>query len=132
MSAPALTLRPSDSIWDAWHLITSAEVRHVVVVDQRSTVVGVVNDRGILNAWPNTPAAAQRTTLRTLLRRRRVRTVGEAATLRTVSRAVLANDADAVAVVSPAGAVVGLITATNLVAYLARPVSRNRVPTTSI
>jgi CBS-domain-containing membrane protein len=126
MSAPVHTVGPKDSIWDAWHLLTSARVRHLVVIDDRSTVLGVVSDRGILNAWPNTPAAAQRTHVRELFGRRRVRTVTEAATIRTVARAVLANDSDAVAVVSSAGRVVGLITATDLVSHLARSASQPR------
>jgi acetoin utilization protein AcuB len=129
MSTPVHTVGPNDSIWDAWHLLSSAHVRHVVVIDHRSTVLGVVDDRAILNAWPNTPATAQRTLVRALCRRRRVRTVTEAATMRTVARAVLANDADAVAVVSSAGKVVGLITATDLVSHLAGPANRNRAAT---
>jgi acetoin utilization protein AcuB len=129
MSAPVHTLGPNDSVWDAWHVLSSAGVRHLVVIDQRSTVLGVVDDRGILNAWPNTPATAQRTPVRALFGRRRVRTVTEGATMRSVARAVLTNDTDAVAVVSSAGRVVGLITATDLVSYLAGPASRNR-PTT--
>jgi CBS-domain-containing membrane protein len=127
MSAPVHTLGPSDSIWDAWHLLSSAGVRHAVVVDRRSTVLGVLDDRRILHAWPSTPVAAQRTRLQTLLGRRRVRTVTEAATIRMVARAVMANEADAVAVVSRTGKVVGIITASDLVAHLARPIKRNRV-----
>jgi len=129
MSTPVHTVGPNDSIWDAWHLLSSAHVRHLVVIDHRSTVLGVVDDRGILNAWPNTPAAAQRTQVRALFGRRRVRTVTEAATVRTVARAVLANDADAVAVVSSTGKVVGLVTATDLVSHLAQPANRNRAAT---
>ena len=50
----------------------------------------------------------------------RVRTVTGGAALARVTRAMLANDAEALPVVPSNGKVMGLVTSTGLIAYLAR------------
>jgi CBS domain-containing protein len=131
MSTPVHAVRDDDSLWDTWDLMSRNNLRHAVVVDARDVVVGVVDDRRVLHMWPTGPVAAQRTPVRSLLKTR-VRKVTEGAALHRVARAMLANDVDAVAVVSSTGKAVGLVTATDLVAHLAqsskparRPHSRN-------
>ena len=50
MSAPVHTVSPTDSLWQTWALMSRSEIRHAVVVDRDSTVLGVVDDRHIVYA----------------------------------------------------------------------------------
>lgn len=119
MSAPVHTVRLDDNLWDTWALMSRSDVRHVVVIDGHGRVAGIVDDRQVFHAWPNGPLAAQRTTVGSLVHPR-VRTVTGGTALYRVARAMLANDVDAVPVVSSNGTVVGLVTATDLIVHLAR------------
>jgi len=54
MARPVLTVATSDSLWDAWQLLFVSGLRHLVVLDQDGSTVGVLSDRNVLAEAPVT------------------------------------------------------------------------------
>ena len=54
MSQPVLTIEVGESLWDAWQLLFVSGLRHLVVLDQDGSSLGVLSDRNILAEVPAT------------------------------------------------------------------------------
>ena len=63
MSKPVLTVEITESLWDAWQLLFVSGLRHLVVVDEDGSCLGVLSDRNIL---ADVPAAAEHLQSRTV------------------------------------------------------------------
>lgn len=117
MSAPAVSLDPSASVWAAWSMMMQTGLRHLVVAVGDSCV-GVVDDRAVFAEWPMGPLA---------MRRRRVRDLLTPCTtcvltstdLQTVARTMHASALDAVPVVDINGRLVGIVTTADIVRAVA-------------
>ena len=48
MSSPVATLPRDATIAQAWHFVQSRDVRHVPIVDEAGTILGVISDRDLL------------------------------------------------------------------------------------
>jgi len=48
MSSPVATLPRDATIAQAWHFVQSRDVRHVPIVDEAGTIIGVISDRDLL------------------------------------------------------------------------------------
>lgn len=45
MSRPVLTIELDESLWDAWQLMYVSGVRHLAVIDEDGSCLGVISDR---------------------------------------------------------------------------------------
>jgi predicted transcriptional regulator len=54
MSAPVLTIELSDSLWDAWQLLSVSGLRYLVVLGRDNECLGLISDRQILAEIPAT------------------------------------------------------------------------------
>lgn len=54
MSKPVLTVEIGESLWDAWQLLFVSGLRHLVVLDDDGSCVGILSDRNILADVPLT------------------------------------------------------------------------------
>ena len=54
MSHPTLTVEVGETLWDAWQLLFVSGLRHLVVLDEDGTCLGILNDRHILADVPLT------------------------------------------------------------------------------
>lgn len=118
MSRPVLTIDVSESLWDAWQLLSVSGLRHLVVVDD-GRCLGVVSDRMILT---DIPLAEQRMRARgicDLLTGTPVRSVLDTAPLADVARTMARYSAEAVPVLDSLGRLVGIVTASDLVRWWA-------------
>lgn len=52
--SPVMTIRRGDTLWDAWQLMFVSGMRHLAVVDERGESLGVLSDRAILTDLPLT------------------------------------------------------------------------------
>jgi CBS domain-containing protein len=109
MTAPALTVSPSATLWEAWRLMLQTGVRHLVVCDG-DQCAGVVDDRAVFAQWPMGPLALRRDRVGDVMRPRSICVLDDVE-LRTVAAVMVADGVDAVAVVEPDGAVIGIVTA---------------------
>ena len=120
MSRPVLTVEVGETLWDAWQLLFVSGLRHLVVLDDDGMCLGVLSDRNIL---AEVPATAEH------LGGRRVRDVLAMVPLVSVlptedpvaaARVMVANAVEAVPVLDQAGRLVGILTESDIVAWLVR------------
>jgi acetoin utilization protein AcuB len=133
MSAPPLVVVGDyDSVWHALERFTDTGLQHLVVLDEQDGLVGVLADRLVLAGWPMDAMGLHHQTVGQLLHpvpdtvgsSARVRA---SATVREAGSLMLAQRVDAVAVVDDRGVVVGIITGSDLVRSLVRPVDQPAV-----
>jgi len=117
MSSPAIVVSPDNTLWDAARLMMTSGVRHLVVCFH-GRVVGTIDDRAVFAHWPMGPLTLRRTHLADILRRR-TSCVLASVELQRVAELMMIDGSDAVPVVDDRGAVLGIITASDLVAAVA-------------
>jgi CBS domain-containing protein len=118
MSSPAITVSDSATIWDAWSAMFTNGVRHGAVV-RGAHCTGVIDDRRLIQAWQQGPNALRSTPIGTLVRVPTSCVVREAS-LRRVAKIMNVERVDAVPVTDPAGRLLGLITAGDVVHAVAQ------------
>jgi CBS-domain-containing membrane protein len=118
MSAPVITVTAQTSPWAAWSAMLRQGVRHLVVT-RNNRCVGLLDDRDVFAQWPMGPLALRRATVGAMMRPR-TSCVLPAAGLREVAHVMTADRVDAVPVVDDDGMVLGLVTAGDLVAAVAK------------
>jgi acetoin utilization protein AcuB len=120
MSQPVLTVEVGESLWDAWQLLFVSGLRHLVVLDDDGSSLGVLSDRNIL---AEVPATAEH------LSRRRVGDVLALVPLVSVlpsdaplvaARVMATNAVEAVPVLDESGRLVGVLTESDIVRWLVR------------
>jgi CBS domain-containing protein len=117
MSSPVFVASPDETPWEAWHVMTGAKVRHLVLaVEERC--VGIVDDRTLLALWPMGPVAIRQARIGDFVRHR-TSCVPPGTPVRGVARVMIEDGVDAVPVVDGDGVVVGLITTSDIVAAVA-------------
>ena len=117
MSSPVFVASPDDTPWDAWHVMTTGRVRHLVLtLDDRC--VGIVDDRTLLALWPMGPIAIRQARIGDFVRHRTT-LVLPGTPVRSVARVMIEDGVDAVPVVDDEGVLVGLITTSDIVAAIA-------------
>ena len=117
MTRPAVTVSPGDSLARAWDLMYQRDIHHLVMVDA-GRAVALVDDRALSAAWPPGPRGPYHRTVGEVVRAG-VHCVLPDTSVRVVAQVMLRARRDAVPVVSDGGAVLGVVTATDLIALLA-------------
>jgi CBS-domain-containing membrane protein len=117
MSCPAIVVSPDNTLWDAARLMMTSGVRHLVVCFH-GRVVGTIDDRTVFAHWPMGPITLRRTHLAAIVRRR-TSCVLAGVELQRVAELMMIDASDAVPVVDDSGSVLGIITASDLVAAVA-------------
>jgi acetoin utilization protein AcuB len=125
MSAPVAVVRDRDSTRRAIVRFTETGLRHLVVLDDADNLVGVLDDRRVLALWPLDAVSLHRVTVGELVRTRSAGPdaplrVNHTAPLSTAAALMLGRAVDALPVVDDRGAVVGIITGSDLVRALVR------------
>jgi len=119
MSRPVLTVEVGESLWDAWQLLFVSGLRHLVVLDANGVSLGVLTDRNIL---ADVPATAEH------LGERKVGDVLAMVPLVSVlpsdapivaARVMAGTIVEAVPVLDGAGRLVGIVTESDIVRWLA-------------
>jgi CBS domain-containing protein len=121
MSAPVLWVREDADLLQVLAAMFRAGRRHLAVINASGTCLGVVGDRAVAAAWANDPAALTLVPARRLLDVQPA-IVGSDATVADVARLMHTEVVDAVAVVDRHGRPVGMVTATDLIALIARAI----------
>lgn len=115
--SPVVSIRGSDSLWDAWHVMFVSGLRHLVVVDDGGSIIGMITDRALLNDLPLTEHhLSERCVSEVMVSPGSVtdRDTAHSAAARMTLFAV-----DALPIADEAGRLAGLITASDLAAWVA-------------
>ena len=129
MSAPVHVIGLKDTMWGAWSVMVDSGLRHLVVCDGRRCV-GVLDDRMLFAHWPTGPFGVRSTPVRDLIRSRTVCVLPET-TLARVASVMVLEGVDAVPVTAGDGAVLGIVTGSDIAAALARHDRSSRTPQTT-
>ena len=118
MSKPVLTIEVTESLWDAWQLLFVSGLRHLVVLDQDGSCMGVLSDRNILADAPLTPEHLQGRRVQESMSRAPLLQVGPSDVPQTAAALMFANSVEAVPVIDDLGRLVGIVTESDLVRWL--------------
>lgn len=122
MSSPAVTVRPDTPFQDALRIMRERRLRRLPVVDGAGRLVGIVSERDLLHASPSPATSLSIWEINYLLWQLRVEqimttrviTVAVDAPLVAAARLLIDNRIGGLPVVDWSGAVVGVITETDL------------------
>ena len=119
MSSPVVAVTADHSVATAWEAMRERQVHHLVVLDDYG-LAAVLDDRTLSAQWPaGGPEAPHRRKVGDIVRHG-VQCVGPDEPAAAAARVMTESRCDAVPVVTRTGVVVGLVTATDLVAAVAR------------
>lgn len=118
MSRPVLTIDVSESLWDAWQLLSVSGLRHLVVVED-GRCLGVISDRMIITDIPLEEERLRHRGVGELLSRAPARSVLDTDPLAEVARTMARYSAEAVPVLDAMDRLVGIVTGSDLVRWLA-------------
>lgn len=125
MSTPVTALRDYDSAWRALERFADTGLRHLVVLDADDQLVGVLDDRQVLSRWPLDAVSMHRQTVGELVRSLRSSShlpprVHHRETVTRAAAVMLQFSVDGLPVVDGTGAVVGIVTGSDLVRSMVR------------
>lgn len=118
MSAPVHVLGVMATMSDAWSVMVGSGVHHLVICDGRRCA-GVLDDRTLFARWPAGPFGDRSTPLRDLIPVRTTCVLPEA-TLARLARVMVNEGVDAVPVTDVDGTILGIVTAGDVAAAVAR------------
>lgn len=118
MSKPAVTVAENALLDDALMKMISTGLRHLAVVDEHGTCVGMLSDRIIAAAWAADYHALTCRSVATVLDPEPALISARSAVI-DAARKMRETAVDAVAVVDPEGRPVGVVTGSDLVSLLA-------------
>jgi CBS domain-containing protein len=118
MSAPVHMVAVQDTMWDAWTVMVRFGVRHLVVCDGHRCA-GVLDDRTLFAHWPTGPFGITSTPIREVLAPHTTCVLPETSLAR-VARVMVNQVVDAVPVTDVDGTILGLVTAGDIAAAVAR------------
>lgn len=118
MSRPVLTIESTESLWDAWLLLSVSGLRHLVVVED-GACLGVVSDRMILTDVPVSEERFRARSVGSLVASATLRSVRDDASLVQVARTMAHCSIEAVPVLDGQGRPVGIVTGSDLVRWWA-------------
>lgn len=118
MSRPVLTVDESETLWDAWQLLSISGLRHLAVVGD-GVCLGVISDRNILSDLPISRERMRTRQVGEILPHGTLRYVREDASLAEVTRMMAHHSIEAVPVLSSDGRLVGIVTGSDLVRWWA-------------
>jgi predicted transcriptional regulator len=118
MSRPVLTVEVSESLWDAWQLLFVSGLRHLVVLNEDGSCLGVLSDRNILAEVPATADNLSQRLVRDVLAMVPFITVAPEQSPLVAARLMVENSIEAVAVLDERGHLAGIVTEFDIVRWL--------------
>jgi CBS domain-containing protein len=119
MTTPVIAVTVDHSVAAAWEAMRERRVHHLAVMGEHG-LVALLDDRTLAAHWPAGGPEAPHSTRVGDLAARGVRCVRPDQTAAAVAGVMADGHCDAVPVVTVAGVLLGLVTATDLVAAVAR------------
>jgi CBS-domain-containing membrane protein len=119
MSRPVLTIDATETLWDAWQLLSISGLRHLAVLEDERCI-GVISDRNILSDIPVSEQRMRARLVGELISRRVARSVNEGEHLAEVARTMAGHSIEAVPVLDAQSRLVGIVTGSDLVRWWAQ------------
>ena len=120
VSQPLLTVEVDESLWDAWQLLFVSGLRHLVVLSADGGSLGVLSDRSILAEVPATAEHLSARRVGDVLAMVPLVSVLPTESPLSAARIMAANAVEAVPVLDASGRLLGIVTESDIVRWLAR------------
>lgn len=120
MSRPAVAIGEDATLADALRAFTISGLRHLVVIDNAGRCIGLLADRTLAGAWALDPMCFDDVSVARVLEPE-APMVTATATIAQAARVMHRVATDAVVVVDEVGHPLGVLTAGDLIALLAKP-----------
>lgn len=125
MKAPVFTLLATQSFGDAWHAIQEKRYRHIPIVDENGSVVGIISDRDILRALAavregSAALSVRELTMQPLLKvmKHPVLTASPTESVRELAHAMFTEHVGCMPIVDDAGQLCGIVTRSDILRVL--------------
>jgi CBS domain-containing protein len=118
MSKPVLTVEVGESLWDAWQLLFVSGLRHLVVLDDNGSCVGILSDRNILADVPATLEHLADRQVRDIVARVPLATTSPDADPRAAAKVMRDQALEALPVID-GDRLVGIVTESDIVRWIA-------------
>lgn len=118
MSAPVLTTDLTDSLWDAWQLLSVSGLRHLVISGRNGECLGLLSDRQILAEVPATKEHLGALTVADLLNQASGVLITPDQTPRQAASLMSEHGIEAIPVCTHEGKILGIVTQTDLVNWI--------------
>ncbi len=115
--SPVVTISAQDSLWDAWHVMFVSGLRHLVVVGDDGMPVGLLCDRAVLTDLPLSEEHLSHRTVGDVMSY--PGSVGSQDSAYEAAGLMTRHAVDALPITDDSGRVTGLITASDLAAWVA-------------
>lgn len=116
--SPLMTIRGCETLWDAWQLMFVSGMRHLVVIDESGMPIGVLSDRAILTDLPLTEEHLVGRHVSAVMSA--PGHVTDATPAHEAASKMARHTVDALPIVSSSGRAIALLTAGDLVDWVAR------------
>ena len=116
--SPVMTIRSGDTLWDAWQLMFVSGMRHLAVVDEGGGSIGVLSDRAILTDLPITEKHLAGRHVKDVMSSPGTVTDGTCA--QAAASRMARHSVDALPIVTDAGRPIAMLTAADLIEWVAR------------
>jgi CBS domain-containing protein len=120
MSRPVVAIRCGDPLSRALQAYAAAGVRHVAIVDNENRCTGLLRDRTVVAAWLHYPMHFEGLAAQDVLEADQP-IAAASSTIREVARIMHRCGSDAIVVVDGDLRPIGVVTASDLVALIAKP-----------
>lgn len=121
MSRPVLTVEVRESLWDAWQLLFVSGLRHLVVLNDDGSAVGVISDRNILADIPATAEHLSKRAVAEVMAQVPLVFVAPSDSPTHAAEVMTANMVEAVPVLDADGRLAGIVTESDIVRWCAGP-----------
>ncbi len=118
MSAPVLTIALSDSLWDAWQMLSVSGLRHLIVLGRDNQCLGLISDRQILGEIPATADHLGAIQVSDLMAQVAQIFLSPERSPQEAAALMREHDLEAMPVCTPDGKIVGILTQTDLVKWI--------------
>lgn len=116
--SPVVTIRSCDSLWDAWQVMFVSSMRHLAVIDETGASAGILSDRAILTDLPLTEEHLARRKVGDVMAS--PGTITDDTSTQEAASRMARYAVDALPIVSATGRPIALLTAGDLVAWVAQ------------
>ena len=118
MSRPVLTIEVGETLQDAWHLMYVSGLRHLVVLDDEGTPVGVLSDRAVLADAPVRGEHLEATVVREVIDRIPRASITAGSTATQAAHEMSHLRVEALPVTEDDGRLVGIVTESDVVRWI--------------
>lgn len=119
MSRPVLTVEVRESLWDAWQLLFVSGHRHLVVLNDDGSAVGVISDRNILADIPATAEHLSKRQVAEVMAQVPLVFVAPSESPTHAAQVMSANMVEALPVLDADGRLAGIVTESDIVRWCA-------------